>query len=42
MHPIDIFHFCFTKLTNKQQFVKDSALDVLIAQRFGSVLDEGF
>ncbi len=42
MRPIDSYNFCFTDLTNKPHFVKDSALDALIAQRFGAVFDLEF
>ncbi len=41
MQATDIFHFWFTELTDKQHFVKDAALDALIAQRFGAVLEAG-
>jgi uncharacterized protein (DUF924 family) len=34
-----ILHFWFTELTEKQHFAKDAALDALIAQRFGAVLE---
>ncbi len=36
-----ILHFWFTELTEKQHFAKDAALDALIAQRFGAVLEAG-
>jgi uncharacterized protein (DUF924 family) len=34
-----IFHFWFTELTDKQHFAKDAALDALIAQRFGAMME---
>ena len=37
----NILHFWFTELTEKQHFAKDAALDALIAQRFGAVLEAG-
>lgn len=39
--PQTILHFWFTELTEKQHFAKDAALDTLIAQRFGAVLEAG-
>jgi uncharacterized protein (DUF924 family) len=41
MQASDILHFWFTELTEKQHFAKDAALDALIAQRFGAVLEAG-
>ena len=41
MQASDILHFWFTELTEKQHFAKDAALDALIAQRFGTVLEAG-
>ncbi len=42
MNTANILHFCFIELTDKQHFAKNVALDALIAQRFGPVLDEEF
>lgn len=39
--PQAILHFWFSELTEKQHFAKDAALDALIAQRFGAVLEAG-
>ena len=39
MNPDNILHFWFTELSDKQHFAKDAALDALIAQRFGAVLE---
>ncbi len=39
MNSDAILDFWFTELTDKQYFVKDAALDTLIAQRFGAVLN---
>jgi uncharacterized protein (DUF924 family) len=39
MQANDILHFWFDKLTDKQHFAKDTALDELIASRFGGALD---
>ncbi len=39
MQPAAIIHFWFTELTDKQHFAKDDALDALIAQRFGGLLE---
>lgn len=39
MNAQTILDFWFTELTPKQHFVKDEALDALIASRFGSVLE---
>jgi uncharacterized protein (DUF924 family) len=41
MQVVDILHFWFTELTEKQHFAKDAALDALIAQRFGVTLEAG-
>ena len=35
MQAQDIIHFWFTELTDKQHFVKDPALDAMMARRFG-------
>jgi uncharacterized protein (DUF924 family) len=39
MQPDTILHFWFDELTEKQHFAKDAALDALIAQRFGALLE---
>jgi uncharacterized protein (DUF924 family) len=39
MQPDTILHFWFDELTDKQHFAKDAALDALIAQRFGALLE---
>ncbi len=39
MQPDTILHFWFNELTEKQQFAKDAALDALMAQRFGALLE---
>jgi uncharacterized protein (DUF924 family) len=39
MQPDTILHFWFNELTEKQHFAKDVALDALIAQRFGALLE---
>ena len=39
MQPDTILHFWFNELTEKQHFAKDAALDTLITQRFGAVLE---
>mgnify|MGYP003594193973 CR=1 FL=1 len=39
MRPQSIFHFWFEKLTDKQHFVKDAALDVTIRARIGDTLE---
>jgi Bacterial protein of unknown function (DUF924) len=39
MQPDAILHFWFEELTDKQHFAKDTALDALIAQRFGALLE---
>jgi uncharacterized protein (DUF924 family) len=39
MQPQSTLHFWFEKLTPKQHFVKDTALDETIRTRFGSTLD---
>ena len=41
MQATDILHFWFTELTDKQHFAKDAALDELIGERFGAVLEAG-
>ena len=41
MQATDILHFWFTELTDKQHFAKDAALDALIGERFGAVLEAG-
>ncbi len=38
LQPTTILSFWFDELTAKQHFAKDDALDALIAQRFGAVL----
>ncbi len=40
MQPDTILHFWFNELTEKQHFAKDAALDALITQRFGEVLEQ--
>ncbi len=39
MQPDTILHFWFEELSEKQHFAKDAALDVLMAQRFGALLE---
>jgi uncharacterized protein (DUF924 family) len=39
MQPDTILHFWFDELTDKQHFAKDAALDTLITQRFGALLE---
>jgi uncharacterized protein (DUF924 family) len=39
MQPDAILHFWFEELTEKQHFAKDAALDALMAQRFGGLLE---
>jgi uncharacterized protein (DUF924 family) len=39
MQPDAILHFWFEELTDKQHFAKDAALDALIVQRFGALLE---
>lgn len=39
MQPTTIIQFWFNELTDKQHFAKDTALDALITQRFGDVLE---
>lgn len=39
MHQQSILHFWFEKLTTKQHFVKDAALDETIRARFGDTLE---
>jgi uncharacterized protein (DUF924 family) len=39
MQPDTILQFWFDELTEKQHFAKDTALDALMAQRFGAVLE---
>jgi uncharacterized protein (DUF924 family) len=39
MQPDTIIHFWFDELSEKQHFAKDAALDALIAQRFGALLE---
>ena len=39
MHAHDILHFWFEELTPKQHFVKDTALDATLRERFGSTLE---
>jgi uncharacterized protein (DUF924 family) len=39
MQPDTILHFWFEELTEKQHFTKDAALDALMAQRFGALLE---
>ena len=39
MQAQDILHFWFTELTEKQHFVKDPALDAMMARRFGQTLE---
>jgi uncharacterized protein (DUF924 family) len=40
MQPDTILHFWFEELTEKQHFAKDTALDALMAQRFGALLEQ--
>jgi uncharacterized protein (DUF924 family) len=40
MQPNTIVHFWFDELTEKQHFAKDAALDALMAQRFGALLEQ--
>ncbi|MGL5001544.1 MAG: DUF924 family protein [Casimicrobium sp.] len=39
MTPQTVLNFWFTELKPKQHFAKDAALDTLIAERFGTLLD---
>jgi uncharacterized protein (DUF924 family) len=39
MQPDTILHFWFDELTDKQHFAKDAALDALMVQRFGALLE---
>jgi uncharacterized protein (DUF924 family) len=39
MQPQNILHFWFDELTDKQHFVKDTALDEMIRTRFGATLE---
>jgi uncharacterized protein (DUF924 family) len=39
MQPDAILHFWFEELTEKQHFAKDAALDALMVQRFGALLE---
>ena len=39
MQPQQILHFWFEKLTDKQHFAKDAALDEAIRTRFGATLE---
>jgi uncharacterized protein (DUF924 family) len=39
MQPDTIIHFWFDELSEKQHFAKDAALDALITQRFGALLE---
>jgi uncharacterized protein (DUF924 family) len=39
MLPDAVLQFWFEELTEKQHFAKDAALDALIAQRFGALLE---
>jgi uncharacterized protein (DUF924 family) len=39
MNANDVLHFWFTELKPKQHFAKDTALDALIAERFGALLE---
>jgi uncharacterized protein (DUF924 family) len=39
MQPNAILEFWFEELTDKQHFAKDTALDALMTQRFGAVLE---
>jgi uncharacterized protein (DUF924 family) len=39
MQPDAILHFWFDELTEKQHFAKDAALDALMVQRFGALLE---
>lgn len=39
MNAQTILHFWFTELSAKQHFAKDAALDALIAERFGALLE---
>ncbi len=39
MQPDAILQFWFEELTDKQHFAKDAALDALMTQRFGAVLE---
>ncbi len=39
MQPETILHFWFEELTEKQHFAKDAALDALMVQRFGALLE---
>ncbi len=38
MNSNTVLHFWFTELNAKQHFVKDTALDVMITERFGTLL----
>jgi uncharacterized protein (DUF924 family) len=39
MQPDSILHFWFEELTEKQHFAQDAALDALMVQRFGALLE---
>jgi uncharacterized protein (DUF924 family) len=39
MQPNAVLHFWFEELTEKQHFAKDLALDALMVQRFGALLE---
>jgi uncharacterized protein (DUF924 family) len=39
MQPDTILHFWFDELTEKQHFAKDAALDAVMVQRFGGLLE---
>ena len=39
MQPTTILNFWFDELTEKQHFAKDAALDALMVQRFGALLE---
>jgi uncharacterized protein (DUF924 family) len=39
MQPDTIIHFWFDELSEKQHFAKDAALDALMVQRFGALLE---
>ena len=39
MQASDILHFWFEELTDKQHFVKDTALDASMRERFGPTLE---
>jgi len=39
MQPTDILHFWFEELIEKQHFIKDTALDASMRERFGATLE---